>query len=146
MRANHNSDGLVWGSLLQWTGATDAQSLPAYLERLSAQRGGDLRDLDVAVLVQPGNEPPAMLRWYLRGADVRQVAGAGDANRETVLVGLWDGQLLADGGYSGKSFRLAQHWTPQGLRGEALWRWLLYGHFDQIQGEERAIVWLPVAN
>jgi hypothetical protein len=146
MRANHSSDGLVWGSLLHEVGATDAQNLPAYLERLSAQRGGDLRDLDVTVLVQPGHEPSPLLRWYLRGANVRLAAGAGDAGRQDVLVGLSDYLPPGEAGYSGRSFRLTQWWTPQGLRGEALWRWLLYGHFDQIQGEERAIVWLPVAN
>lgn len=145
VRINHNGDGLVWGSLLHRTGATDARNLTAYLERLSAQRGGDLRDLDVAILVQPGNEPPAMVRWYLRDAVVRLAAGAGAASREDVFIGLSDHQPPGDGGYSGKSFRLAQRWTPQGLRGEALWRWLLYGQFDQIQGEERVVVWLPTA-
>jgi hypothetical protein len=49
---------------------------------------------------------------------------------------------VSGGEYSGQSFRIAQAWAPDALRGRDLWRWLLFGRFDALQGEERAVLWV----
>jgi hypothetical protein len=148
---SHNRDGLRWGSLAAMTGASGGPELRHALERLAAQRGTDVRDLPVAFLTAPGNETPALLRWYARGAALRSPA-AGDAG--LVWLGMAEDAapsaapaaqptVSASGGeYSGQSFRIAQAWSPERLRGRDLWRWLLFGRFDALQGEQRAVLWV----
>lgn len=147
MQMSHNRDGLVWSSFLRTTGAGDGPNLTAYVARLAGQRGGDLRDTRAVLVVAPGAEPSPLLRWYLRDAQVREAAGAADASADEVLVSLADDpiQPAAPPGsqpYSGRSFRIAQSWTPDGLRGKTLWNWLLYGHYDGLDAEQRAVVWV----
>ncbi len=154
---SHNRDGLRWGSLAAVTGASGGPELRQALERLAAQRGTDLRDLPVAFLTAPGSETPALLRWYARGAAVRSPA-AGDAG--LVWLGMDSDAAPGDspspqpsptgrggayrrgGAYSGQSFRIAQTWSPDGLRGRALLRWLLFGRFDALDDEQRAVLWV----
>jgi hypothetical protein len=148
---SHNRDGLRWGSWASVAGASGGAELRLALERLAMQRGTDLRDLPVAFLTAPGNETPALLRWYARGA-VLQSPAAGDPDR--VWLGMDSDVAPSDspspqpsptgrgGVFSGQSFRLAQSWSPDGLRGRALWRWLLFGQFDALQGQQRAVMWV----
>lgn len=148
---SHNRDGLRWGSLAPVAGASGGAELRLALERLAMQSGTDLRDLPVAFLTAPGNETPALLRWHARGAAPGAPA-LGDPN--LIWLGLdsdvapSDSPVLqpspAGGGgvFSGQSFRLAQSWSPDGLSGRALWRWLLFGQFDALQGEQRAVLWV----
>ncbi len=60
----------------------------------------------------------------------------------TIYISLADDAPPQAEGYSGRSYRVAHTWTPDGLRGKALWSWLLYGHVDALDGEQRAIVWV----
>ncbi len=148
---SHNRDGLRWGSMTTAAGASGGPELRLALERYAMQRGTDLRDLPVAYLIAPGNEIPALLRWYARDAAPGSPA-LGSAN--LVWLGLDSDAAPGDspsarpsstgrgGATSGQSFRLAQSWTPDGLRGRALWRWLLFGQFDALQGEQRAVLWV----
>jgi hypothetical protein len=147
---SHNRDGLRWGSHASVVGASGAPELRMALERLAMQRGTDLRDLPVAFLTAPGNETPALLRWYARDA-VQRLPSAGDPN--LVWLGMdYDAAPAVpspqpspagrEGAYSGQSFRVAQSWSPDGLRGRALWRWLLFGQFVALQGEQRAVMWV----
>lgn len=148
---SHNRDGLRWGSLAAVAGASGGPELRQALERLAAQRGTDLRDLPVAFLTAPGSETPALLRWYARGAAVRSPAAA-DAG--LVWLGMDSDAAPGDspspqpsptgrgGAYSGQSFRIAQTWSPNGLDGRALLRWLLFGRFDALDGEQRAVLWV----
>lgn len=148
---SHNRDGLRWGSMAAVTGASGGPELRNALERLAAQRGADLRDLPVAFLTAPGNETPALLRWYARGAALHSPA-AGDAG--LVWLGMDSDAAPGDspasqpsstgvgGQYSGQSFRIAQAWSPEGLRGRDLWRWLLFGRFNALKGEQRAVLWV----
>jgi hypothetical protein len=148
---NFNRDGLRWGSLAAEIGASDGAELPRSLARLAAQRGVDLRDLPVAFLTAPGNETPSLLRWYARGAAAGSPATDG---ADLVWLGLESDAPPGDstsarpsstasgGAYSGQSFRLAQSWSPDGLAGRALLRWLLFGQFDALQGQQRAILWV----
>ncbi len=148
---SHNRDGLRWGSHAPVAGASGGPELRLALERLATQRGTDLRDLPVAFLATPGTEAPALLRWYARGA-VLQSPAVGDP--DLVWLGM-DGDVAPVGSpspqpspqgrgsaFSGQSFRLAQSWSPDGLGGRALWRWLLFGQFDALQGEQRAVLWV----
>ncbi len=148
---SHNRDGLRWGSWASAAGASGGPELRLALQRLTMQRGTDLRDLPVAFLTAPGNETPALLRWYARGA-VLQSPAMGDP--DLVWLGM-DGDVAPSdspspqpsptgpgGAFSGQSFRLAQSWSPAGLRGQPLWRWLLFGQFDALQGEQRAVLWV----
>jgi 4-amino-4-deoxy-L-arabinose transferase-like glycosyltransferase len=148
---NFNRDGLRWGSLAAEIGASDAAELPRSLARLATQRGADLRDLPVAFLTAPGNETPSLLRWHARGA------AAGSPAVDGVNL-VWLGMesdpppgesplarpsfTESGGAYSGQSFRLAQSWSPEGLRGRALLRWLLFGQFDALHGQQRAVLWV----
>jgi 4-amino-4-deoxy-L-arabinose transferase-like glycosyltransferase len=148
---SHNRDGLRWGSWASAAGASGGPELRLALERLAMQRGTDLRDLPVAFLTAPGSETPALLRWYARGA-VLQSPAVGDP--DLVWLGMDGDMAPADspspqpsptgrgGAFSGQSFRLAQSWSPDGLRGQPLWRWLLFGQFDALQGEQRAVLWV----
>ncbi len=139
----HNVDGLRWGSLLHTTGAADGPNLPPFLAQLTAQDrpyGGDLRDLAVSLVAPPGTPPSPLLRWYLRDAKVTEVPGASENSR--IIVALADAPLPLSDAYSGRSFRLAQSWTPVGLKGGALWRWLIFGHYGQPLQQERAVVWV----
>jgi hypothetical protein len=148
---NHNRDGLRWGSLAAMAGASGGPELRHALERLAAQRGTDVRDLPVAFLTAPGNETPALLRWYARGAALRSPA-AGDAG--LVWLGMAEDAApsaapaaqpavsASSGPTSGQSFRIAQVWSPEQLRGRDLMRWLLFGRFDALQGEQRAVLWV----
>ncbi len=145
---SHNRDGLRWGSFLNTTGATDGRELTANLARLASQRGGDLQDLQVALIAPPGGAPSPVLRWLTRDAQVRQVGGiavedtADSVQGDAIYISLADDAPPQAEGYSGRSYRIAQTWTPDGLRGKALWSWLLYGHVDALDGEQRAIVWV----
>lgn len=148
---NFNRDGLRWGSLAAEIGASDGAELPRSLARLAAQRGVDLRDLPVAFLTAPGNETPSLLRWHARGAAAGSPATDG---ADLVWLGLESDAPPGDstsarpsstasgGAYSGQSFRLAQSWSPDSLRGRALLRWLLFGQFDTLQGQQRAVLWV----
>jgi predicted membrane-bound mannosyltransferase len=147
MDMSHSRDGLRWGSFLSTAGAADGGELTAFLERYASQRGGDLQDLPVVLIAPPGQEPSPLVRWLTRDAAVREAAGIASADtadplRGAVYVSLVDDAAPQAEGYSGRSFRIARTWMPEGLRGKAFWNWLLYGHFDALDGEQRAIVWV----
>ena len=148
---SHNRDGLRWGSWASVAGASGGPELRLALERLAMQRGTDLRDLPIAFLTAPGNETPALLRWYARSAQLQSPA-VGDP--DLLWLGM-DGDMAPSdspspqpspqgrgGVFSGRSFRVAQSWSPDVLRGRALWRWLLFGQFDTLQGDQRAVLWV----
>jgi hypothetical protein len=99
----------------------------------------------VALVVAPGSEPNPLLRWYLRDADVREVAGAGADSGERVIVALPEENLALGEGYAGRSYRLTQSWEPTALEGTALWRWLIFGHYGVPQSEQRAVIWVRQA-
>jgi hypothetical protein len=142
---SHNRDGRRWGSALSTAGAADGRNLTLFLERLASQRGGDLQDLPVVLNAAPGTEPSPLLRWATRDARGVEDAGvdtASPSQGDTVIVSLAGDPAPRAEEYSGRSFRIAQTWTPDGLRGKALWEWLLYGHVDSLNGEQRAIVWV----
>lgn len=151
MLTSHNRDGLRWGAWAVESGASGGPELRQALERLAAQRGTDLRDLPVAFLTAPGNETPALLRWYARGAAGRSPAAV-DAG--LVWLGMDSDAAPGDspssqpafsansGEYSGQSFRITQTWSPDGLDTRALLRWLLFGRFGALDGEQRAVVWV----
>lgn len=148
---SHNQDGLRWGSHAQASGASGGPELRGALERLAMQRGTDLRDLPVAFLTPPGSETPALLRWYARGAAASAPAVS---SASLVWLGMDGDAAPADspspqpsptgrgGAHSGQSFRIAQSWSPDGMRGRDLWNWLLYGKFGALHGEQRAVLWV----
>lgn len=136
---SHNQHGLRWGSHAQVTGASGGPELVLAMERLAAQRGSDLRDLPVALLTAPGNQPAPLLRWYTRDTAQRPLV-ADDPN--LVWLGLSSDPAPPAGGQSsGQSFRIAQRWSPDGLTGRAWWNWLLFGRFDALRDEQRAVLW-----
>lgn len=148
---SHNRDSLRWGSLASEVGASSGSELHHTLERLAAQRGLDLFDLPVAFLTEPGQETPALLRWAGRGARAGAPAIDGanlvwlgmENDRPPTAPTLLQPALSGSGGaYSGQSFRLTQSWSPTGLDGRALLRWLLFGRFDALDGEQRAVLWV----
>lgn len=148
---SHNQDSLRWGSLASEVGASSGRELHSALERLAAQRGLDLFDLPVAFLTEPGQETPALLRWVGRGAKAGSPAVDG---ADLVWLGMETDRPPGDstqlqpslsgsgGAYSGQSFRLTQAWSPAGLDSRALLRWLLFGRFDALKGEQRAVLWV----
>lgn len=146
---SHNHDPLRWGTVAGSRGASDGSNVTAFLEQLAAQRGTDLRDLPVILVAAPGTEVSPLLRWLVRDADTRQAAGAAGADSSAVLVSLADdpppGGSDAGAPLVGRSFQVAENWSPAGLRGSPLWKWLLYGRFDELDGRQRAVIWLPAA-
>ena len=146
---SYNHDLLRWGSVANSRGASDGPNLTAFLEKLAAQRGTDLRDMPVVLVTAPGNDPSPMVRWLLRNAETREAAGAAGTGPDDVLVSLADDPPPGNNDSAvplvGRSFRVVEQWSPAGLRSGPLWKWLLYGRFDQLDGEQRAVVWLPAA-
>lgn len=140
-----NTDGLRWGSLLQTSGAPDARNIPDFLQDLARQSqpfGGDLRDLPVALVVPPGSQASPLLRWYLRDAAVSEVGGADATSQAQVVVAPATATLPLGPAYSGRSFLLTQTWSPSGLTGGPLARWLLYGSTGGPEPGERAVIWV----
>ncbi|MEA3334395.1 MAG: glycosyltransferase family 39 protein [Chloroflexota bacterium] len=139
---NHSQPGARWGSYEHTVGTTDGRNLTEYLFRLASQRGGDLRDLPVGLVVMPGNEAPALLRWHVRTADVQETTGVTGRNGE-VLVSLDDQAMMTGQSLAGRSYRVSQTWRLDGIDDQGFWKWLLFGQSGPIQDEQRGIVWIP---
>ncbi len=144
---SHNHDPLRWGTVANSRGASDGRNATAFLEQLAAQRGTDLRDLPVGLVAAPGTAPSPLLRWLVRDAGAREATGAAGTESDAVLISLADdpppGASAAGAPLVGRSFRIAEQWTPAGLRGASLWKWLLYGQFGTLDSQQRAVIWLP---
>ena len=73
---------------------------------------------------------------------MRLVPGAAAAETYRVVASLASDPPALGDEYSGRSFRLAQSWTPQYLSQGPLRRWLLYGEFESPLDETRAVIWV----
>ncbi|HEY63236.1 MAG TPA: hypothetical protein G4O02_01575 [Caldilineae bacterium] len=149
--------GLLWTLSVGWINAhgmdmdrrpavrfertsTEVRWLASYLERLSAQRVGDPHLLPVEVMDSPW---APMLRWYLRRMAYVTVIGAPLRGETAPVVITPMMEELAPGeAYSGQDFLIAERWSPAGLRGHNLVRWLLLRQGKTPAEEERAIVWV----
>ena len=144
---SHSHDATRWGAPLSSRGAPDGANLTDFLQQLARARGSDLRDLPVTLVVAPGAEPAPLLRWYARGAVVRTAAGAVSSNPDEVFISLASDPPPSSSGegapLAGRSFRISESWSPAGLRGGPLWRWLVYREHDGLDNETRAVVWVP---
>ncbi|MFQ5576615.1 MAG: hypothetical protein ACE5G8_06455 [Anaerolineae bacterium] len=114
------------------------------LARLSAERVGDDRLIDIAVVKI--NSP--MLRWYLRRFDrVRfedDFVSAGDAS---IILARPDAGPPPAGAYVGQEFALVSHWSPNLLQGKDWLRWYMYRTLpNHLPGSDQVVMWVRVDN
>jgi len=132
--------GLLWTASAGWINAqgVDFERRPAVqfestspevrllaeqIARLSAQRVGDAHLLPVAI-VDSAQTP--ILRWYLRDmAEARVVGAPGPGLTTPVVIAPSAMDLASAGVYSGRAVVIVERWSPLGLRGRDLARWVL---------------------
>ncbi len=110
------------------------------LTRLSERRVGDPYLLPVEIMDSP--QAP-ILRWYLRRMNNLRIVGApmrGEA-APVVITPLLEEAAPGDR-YGGRDFVVTTRWTPEGLRGPTLIRWLLLRQGMTPAEERRAILWV----
>lgn len=132
------------GAVLRDMGAYGMRSLPATLEILSAQRANDPHELAVDVLTRgAGDRLTPLLGWALRDfVRLRWVEKSVTADAAAVVVAPEALELPLGESYAGQDFPLIAWWTPQGLSGKPLWRWLLYREATAAPPMESVVLWV----
>ena len=131
---------LPFQPMLSQPASTRLLTLLEDLSRLSAERTGDPRQLDLAVVDL--NRP--MLRWHLREfARARFVANFAAAGGAPVIVASAGAGQPLEGGYAGQDLALINHWAPNVLEGKYWARWYLFRFLpNHIPGSDQIILWV----
>ncbi|MDH7487636.1 MAG: glycosyltransferase family 39 protein [Anaerolineae bacterium] len=132
------------GAVLRDMGAYGMRSLPATLEILSSQRANDPHELAVDVVTAGEDDRlTPLLGWALRDfVRLRWVEKGVTADAAAVVVAPERLELPLGEGYAGQDFPLIARWTPQGLSGKPLWRWLLYREATAAPPMESVVLWV----
>ncbi len=132
---------------VQWEMTSEeVRMLARQVQRLSGQRVGDLHLLPVEIVDSP--QAP-VLRWYLRDmADLRVIGAPLRGEAAPVVIMPLAEELIPGDSYRGQGFLVTERWTPMGLRGRELVRWLLLRQGTMPAeprpgtGQQRAILWV----
>ncbi len=73
------------------------------------------------------------LRWVEDGVPV---------DSASAVVATESLELPLGESYAGQDFPLIAKWTPQGLNGKPLWRWLLYREATAAPPMESVVLWV----
>jgi hypothetical protein len=121
--------------------APDVRTLVATLEERSARQYGDEHRFHVEVVDGPTRE---VWQWYLRQFDQVQVtmSPASTGNPDAIITALADEPQEPLPGTSGAPFGVTDRWTPTGLAGSDLFRWLMYTEADTLPEQVQAILWV----
>ncbi len=151
--------GLLWTASAGWINAqgidferrpavqfemtsSEARLLASQVARLSAQRVGDAHLLPAAI-VESAQTP--ILRWYLRDlADVRVVGAPGPGLTTPVVVAPSAMEVASAGVYSGRAVTIVERWSPLGLRGRDLTRWVLLRQGRTPAEALQVVVWVAL--
>jgi len=131
------------GAVLREMGAYGMRSLPSTLEVLSSQRAGDPHELRVDVVVDERNRLMPVLGWALRDfVRLRWVQEGMPPEPALAVIAPEPLELPLGEKYAGQVFPLIARWGPQGLKGKALWRWLLYREATAAPPMESVVLWV----
>ncbi|NLE76245.1 MAG: hypothetical protein GX605_05780 [Chloroflexi bacterium] len=113
------------------------RDLVAWLQRLSAQRHTDPKELSLLVV---GYDRP-LLRWYTREfRHVRWTPGLAEPPAETAVLAPVQRELPLGDTFTGQDFEILRRGLPTGWQGWASTRWLLYRKPPAMQLEKELLV------
>jgi len=126
-------------------------NLVTTLKQVSSWRAGDPYLLDIIADRRLGQA----VEWQLRRFDnvtwvdtVSQLSQSVSAGHPTAVLapatesGQGDGLLPLDAGYLGQGFAIRAFWTPAGLSGQSLVRWIILRSADTPVNFDRAVLWV----
>lgn len=116
----------------------EVRVLAEHLEALSLDRAGDRYTLPVTV--DPDLGP--VVDWYLRRFRSAPESGEPAAAMTTAAAVTLGGDNPPGEEYSGRSYVLTSHWSPWGLWGQDLVRWLLYTKDSRPVVDREAVLWV----
>lgn len=121
------------------TSAPDVRLLVDRLEALSLARAGDAHTLPVTVAADTG----PVVAWYLRDFDHLSLVENLTAPPDTVAaVTLAARDLPIGETFQGQGFPLRAHWSPWGLWGQDLVRWLLFTDAGLPTVDQEIVLWV----
>lgn len=125
----------------QTTTTTDSRALADTLVNRSAHRYGDERRFQVDVVQSPTSD---VVRWYVRGFQrVRLVTSPTTAlDTDAVIQPLVETPTPPASDFVGASYLIARRWTPDGLSGAPLARWLLFNDAKTPTTDEKVVLWV----
>ncbi len=140
----HNLDGTLPRYLVepfQTQTSPDVRALVATLEERSARQYGDPHRFHVEVADGPTRE---VWQWYLRAFDQVQVtlSPTSTDSPDAVITPLTDNPQEPLPGTTGAPFEVTNRWTPAGLAGPELLRWLLYAEAKTPPEQVENILWI----
>jgi hypothetical protein len=125
--------------------APEIRDLAAQLETLSINKAGDAHTLSVTVDAATG----PVVAWYLRGFPEQRVVDGLAAPPDTeaaVTLAVKEPPmpltLPSGGSFRGQGFPLQAHWSPWGLWGQDLLRWLLFNDGSQATIGQEVVLWV----
>ena len=132
------------GAVVKDVGAYGLRSLPSTLEILSSQRADDPHELEVDVVTEGEQDRlTALLGWALRDfVQLRWVEDGVPVDSAPAVVATESLELPLGESYAGQDFPLIAKWTPRGLSGKPLWRWLLYREATAAPPMESVVLWV----
>jgi FtsH-binding integral membrane protein len=126
-------------------------NLVTTLKQVSSWRAGDPYLLDIIADRRLGQA----VEWQLRRFDnvtwvdtVSQLSQSVSAGHPTAILApatdaqQGDGLLPLDEGYLGQGFAIRAFWTPTGLSGQSLVRWIILRSADTPVNFDRAVLWV----
>lgn len=119
----------------------DVRTLVTTLEERSARQYGDTHRFHVEVADGPTRE---VWQWYLRLFEQVQVtmSPTSTGNPDAIITAFADEPQQPLPGTTGAPFVVTNHWTPAGLAGSDLFRWLLYTEAKTPPTQVQNILWL----
>ena len=120
---------------------TDSRALADTLVNRSAHRYGDEYRFQVDVVESPTSD---VARWYVRNFQrVRLVTSPTTAvDTDAVIQPLAQTPTPPAPDFVGASYTLARRWTPDGLSGAPLARWLLFNDAKTPTKDEKVVLWV----
>lgn len=119
--------------------AADVRTLVSELETLSTNQTSDAHTLPLTVDAATG----PVVAWYLRGFEEQTIVedlSMPPATRVAVTLARRD--LPIGETYRGQSFPLQVHWSPWGLWGQKLMRWLLFVEGYEPVVDTEVVLWV----
>jgi 4-amino-4-deoxy-L-arabinose transferase-like glycosyltransferase len=132
------------GAILAESGSHGMRMLPATLEILSSQQADDPHEIPLDMVTESENDRLApVLGWALRDfVHIRWVRDGILGSAAETVVAPESLEVPVGETYAGQDFAMIDRWSPQGLRGKALLRWLLYREAPAAPLADNAVLWV----
>ena len=120
------------------------RDLPSTLEILSSQQADDPHEMQIDMVTRGEQDRlAAVLGWALRDfVQMRWTKDRVAADAAATVVAPESMDLPLGDIYAGQDFPLVAEWTQEGLRGKALWRWVLYREAPAHPPTENVVLWV----